>query len=191
MRQGLLIVLSAPSGGGKGTVLKQLLGTTDSVFLSISATTRSPRPGEEHGVHYYFLQKEEFETLIREDGLLEHACYCDNYYGTPRKAVMDRLQQGQDVILEIEVQGALQVMEGCPEAVSVFILPPSMEVLAERLTGRGTEDEETVQKRLAQAREELGYAGRYNYNVVNDTVDQAVLDIQAILRAEHLKTKHQ
>lgn len=191
MRRGLLIVLSAPSGGGKGTVLKQLLSETDSVFLSISATTRSPRPGEEHGNHYYFLQKEEFETLISEDGLLEHACYCDNYYGTPRKAVMGRLEQGQDVILEIEVQGALQVLERCPEAVSIFILPPSMEVLAERLTGRGTEDEETVQKRLAQAREELGYAGRYDYNVVNDTVDQAVSDIQAILRAEHLKTKHQ
>lgn len=187
MAKGLLIVLSAPSGGGKGTILKQLLEETDQVFLSVSATTRSPRPGEEHGTHYYFLQKEEFETLIREDGLLEHACYCENYYGTPSKAVYDRLEQGQDVILEIEVQGALQVLKRCPEAVSVFILPPSMEVLEARLTGRGTEDTETVQKRLAQAKEELGYANRYQYNVVNDTVEQAVSDLRAILRAEHLK----
>ncbi len=190
MAKGILMVISGPSGCGKGTILKELLAGSDSIFLSVSATTRAPRPGEEHGVSYYYLTKEEFETQIATDGMLEYAEYCENYYGTPRQAVLDRLEQGQDVILEIEVQGALQVIERFPEAVSIFILPPSMEVLAKRLTDRATEDQETVNRRLTQAKEELSFADRYTYQVVNDDLHLAIQEMDCIIKAEHLKTKN-
>lgn len=185
--KGLLAVISAPSGGGKGTILKELFARDENLRLSVSATTRAPRPGEEHGKQYYFLSRKEFEELIAQGKMLEHAEYVGNYYGTPRDPVEEWLSQGRDVVLEIEVQGGAQVKKLMPECVSIFILPPSMKVLGERLRGRGTEAEETVQKRLATARQEIPQAKEYDYLVFNDRLEDAVKDILAILRAEKLK----
>lgn len=185
--KGLLLVVSAPSGGGKGTILKELFAQDDNLRLSVSATTRAPRPGEEHGKQYYFISGEEFESLISQNKMLEHAEYVGNYYGTPRDPVEEWLAAGNDVVLEIEVQGGAQVKKLMPECVSIFILPPSMKVLEERLRGRGTEAEETVQKRLSTARREIPQAKEYDYIVFNDRLEDAVDDIQAILRAEKLK----
>ena len=185
--KGLLLVISAPSGGGKGTIMKELFAQDDNLRLSVSATTRAPRPGEEHGKHYYFISKEEFEELIDQDKMLEHAEYVGNYYGTPRGPVEEWLSEGHDVLLEIEVQGGAQVKRIMPECVSIFILPPSMKVLEERLRGRGTEAEEIVQKRLSAAREEIPHAKDYDYIVFNDRLEDAAHDILAILRAEKLK----
>lgn len=187
MGKGLLVVVSAPSGGGKGTILKELFARNDNLRLSVSATTRNPRPGEENGKQYYFMSREEFEDMIREGKMLEHAQYVGNYYGTPRGPVDKWIGEGRDVILEIEVQGGAQVKKLMPECVSVFILPPSMAVLAERLRGRGTEDEETVLKRLETARQEIPCAKDYDYVVFNDRLEDAVEDILIILRAEKLK----
>ena len=187
-KKGLLIVLSGPSGCGKGTVLKELLATEENIFLSVSATTRKPRVGEEHGTHYFFLSKEEFEHEIACEGMLEHACYCENYYGTPKKPVFDRCERGENVILEIEIQGAKQVIEAYPEAVSIFIMPPSLEELERRLVDRQTEDAETVKRRLTTAVEEIKLAKDYDYIVVNHTVSEAVKDIIAIMRAEQNRT---
>lgn len=188
-KKGLLLVVSGPSGCGKGTIMKELLSRNENVFLSVSATTRAPRPGEIDGTHYFFLSREAFEKEIAEDGMLEHACYCENYYGTPKKPVFDRCEQGQDVILEIEVQGAMQVMEKYPESVSIFIMPPSLIELERRLTDRNTEDMETIQKRLQAARDELKFAKKYDYIVVNDTVSVATEEIEAIIRAEKNRTE--
>lgn len=185
--KGLLIVFSGPSGSGKGTILHDVLEQNPSVMLSVSATTRSPREGEQEGVNYFFLSKNQFEQLIADGGMLEHACYCGNYYGTPRKPVEEALKNGKDVILEIEVQGALQIKQKFPECITVFILPPSMEVLEGRLRRRQTEDEETIQKRLTKAKEELTFAKQYDYVVVNGELKTAVDDMQAILRAEHCR----
>ncbi len=187
VKKGLLAVISAPSGGGKGTILKELFARDENLRLSVSATTRAPRPGEEHGKQYYFLSREEFEKLIAQGKMLEHAEYVGNYYGTPRDPVEEWLSQGRDVVLEIEVQGGAQVKKLMPECVSIFILPPSMKVLGERLRGRGTEAEETVQKRLATARQEIPQAREYDYVVFNDRLEDAVEEILAILRAEKLK----
>lgn len=187
-KQGLLLVLSGPSGCGKGTVLKELLSRDPNLFLSVSATTRNPRPGEKDGVHYFFLSKEEFETEISQDGMLEHACYCENYYGTPKKPVYERCENGQDVILEIEVQGAMQVLKRESQAISVFIMPPSVEELERRLTNRQTEDLQTVQRRLKTAKEEMKLATEYDYIVVNHVVEEAADDLAAIIRAEKSKT---
>lgn len=187
-KKGLMVVLSGPSGCGKGTVLKELLSKEDNIFLSVSATTRLPRPGEEHGVHYFFLETEKFQEEIASGGMLEHACYCGNYYGTPRKPVFERCERGEDVILEIEVQGAMQVMESCPEAVSVFIMPPSLAELERRLVDRNTEDYETIQRRLKTAREEMQFACRYDYLVINENVAQAAEEIATIIRAEKNRT---
>ena len=184
---GVLLVLVGPSGSGKGTVLKELLRTEEKTFLSVSATTRSPRPGEEHGKHYYFLSREEFQKLIEEDGLLEYASYCGNCYGTPRKAVMERLERGENVILEIEVQGAANVRRMYPEAVLAFILPPSLEELRSRLVGRGTEDPETVSRRLETALKELPFANECDYVVVNDQVEEAAESLRGILRASRCR----
>lgn len=185
--KGLLLVVSAPSGGGKGTILKELFAQDDNLRLSVSATTRAPRPGEEHGKQYYFISREEFESLISQNKMLEYAEYVGNYYGTPRDPVEEWLAAGNDVVLEIEVQGGAQVKKLMPECVSIFILPPSMKVLEDRLRGRGTEAEETVQKRLSAARREIPQAKEYDYIVFNDRLEDAVDDIQAILRAEKLK----
>lgn len=188
-KQGLLYVLSGPSGCGKGTVVRELLDRNENIFLSISATTRSPRNGEIDGQHYYFLSKEQFEEQLAADGMLEHANYCGNYYGTPKEAVVRRCQEGKDVILEIEVQGALQVKKKYPEAILIFILPPSLEELSRRLIDRNTEDAETVYKRLAKSTEEMKYAAEYDYTVVNDTVSEAAHQILSIMEAEKLRSK--
>lgn len=187
MNKGMLIVVSGPSGCGKGTVLAEIL-KSDRIFYSVSATTRSPRPGETDGVNYYFLTKEKFEKLIEEDGMLEYASYCGNYYGTPKKPVEDMLEQGKHVILEIEVQGAMKVMEKCSEAVFVFILPPSLKELERRLNKRGTEAEDVIKKRLSEAAGEIKQAYKYNYAVINGELEKAVDDLKAIIRAEELKS---
>lgn len=188
-REGLLIVLSGPSGCGKGTVIRELMQDHLNLFYSVSATTRLPRPGETDGIHYHFLKKEQFEDLISTDGMLEYANYCGNYYGTPRAAVEEQCRAGKDVILEIEVQGAMQIREKCPDAVFLFILPPSAEELARRLTDRQTEDPQTVQNRLAKAREEMALAGNYDYIVVNDIVSETASQIEAIITAEKFSRK--
>ena len=185
--KGLLVVISAPSGGGKGTIMKELFERDDNLRLSVSATTREPRPGEVDGTHYYFISREEFEALIDQGKMLEHAKYVGNYYGTPRGPVEDWLSKGYDVFLEIEVQGGAQVKKLMPECVSIFVLPPSMKVLEERLRGRGTEEEATLQERLSTARQEIPHASDYDYIVINDRLEDAVTDILAILRSEKLK----
>lgn len=187
--RGLLIVISGPSGVGKGTVRKALFERPDhNLVYSISMTTRSPRAGETNGVEYHFVSKEEFLKQIDEGNLLEYAEFCDNYYGTPLDKVNEQLESGQEVVLEIEVQGAMQVKEKMPEGVYVFIAPPSMKALEERLTNRGTENKEIIQKRLDKARSEIKVAEEYGYIVVNDTVENAADKIMAIIRAEHART---
>nr|WP_297274453.1 guanylate kinase [uncultured Agathobaculum sp.] len=181
MRKGTLYVFTGPSGAGKGTLLSRLRAQDDRLFYSISATTRAPRPGETDGVQYYFLSKADFEEKIAQNAFLEHARYVDNYYGTLEAPVNEKLEQGFDVILEIEVQGAMQVHEKRPDAVMVFIAPPSFEELAARLRGRGTEDEEKVLKRLETAKEELKHQNAFDYVVVNDEIDRAVEELKGIL----------
>ncbi len=191
MKKGRLIVISGPSGVGKGTVVSALRARAENIKLSVSATTRPIRPNEVHGVHYYFISFEEFEQMIAEDKFLEHAQYVGNRYGTPEEPVDRMLEQGYDVILEIEVQGGLQVMKRRPEAISIFIAAPSFEVLGNRLRGRGDTDEEKVLMRLQQARMEYLVAPQYQYIVVNDRIEDAVDDVAAILRANKLETKNQ
>lgn len=183
MRKGSLYVFTGPSGAGKGTLLSRLREQDDRLFYSISATTRAPRPGETDGVQYYFLTKADFEQKIAQNSFLEYACYVENYYGTLEAPVNEKLDEGYDVILEIEVQGAMQVHEKRPDAVMVFIAPPSFEELAARLRGRGTEDEEKVLKRLETAKEELGHQHKFDYVIVNDEIDRAVDEIKAIFQA--------
>ncbi len=189
MSKGLLIVVSAPSGCGKGTLLAEVL-KNDSFYYSVSATTRAPREGEVNGVNYHFTSKEDFEKLIASGGVLEYAQYCGNYYGTPRKAVEDKLAEGKDVILEIEVQGAMKIKQSCPEAVFVFILPPSVETLKERLEKRGTETADVIAKRVAEARGEIEKAYNYDYVIVNDDLDTAVSEFIKAVEAEKLTVKH-
>ena len=191
MKQGRLIVISGPSGVGKGTVVKALMERDPKVHVSVSATTRPMRLNEVEGVHYYFISHEKFEEMIAQDLFLEHAQYVGNRYGTPEEPVDRMLEQGYDVILEIEVQGGLQVMQRRPDAISVFIAAPSFEILGARLRGRGDTDEEKVLMRLQQARMEYLVAPQYQFIVVNDRLEDAVSDVQAILRAEGLKTEHQ
>ena len=191
MKKGRLIVISGPSGVGKGTVVRALLERDPQLRVSVSATTRPMRPNEIDGVHYYFISHEKFEEMIAQDLFLEHAQYVGNYYGTPEAPVDRMLEQGFDVILEIEVQGGLQVMKRRPDAISVFLVAPSFEVLAARLRGRGDTDEEKVLMRLQQARMEYLVASQYQYVVVNDRLEDAVNDVCAILRAEELRTNNQ
>ncbi len=188
MDRGLLIVVSAPSGCGKGTILGEVL-KDPSYYYSVSATTREPREGEVDGTHYRFMTREQFEALIAEDAFLEHAEYCHNYYGTLSAPIEENRAQGRNVILEIEVQGAMQIRALCPDAVFVFIAPPSIETLRERLTNRGTEKPEVIAERVAQAEEEMKHMRNYDYVVVNDALDEAIADFKAIVRAEQCKTK--
>ena len=190
-RKGRLIVVSGPSGVGKGTVVKTLMDRDPRVRLSVSATTRPKRPSETDGVQYHFVTHEEFERMIAEDQFLEHAQYVGNRYGTPEKAVDEMLEQGFDVLLEIEVQGGVQVMNRRPDAITIFIAAPSFEELARRLRGRGDTDEEKVQMRLQQARMEYLVAPQYQFIVVNDDLEDAVDDVQSILRTEDLRSEKQ
>lgn len=189
MNKGTLFIVSGPSGCGKGTVLAEIL-KQDNVYYSVSATTRAPRPGEINGVNYHFLSKDEFEKLIENDGMLEYANYCGNYYGTPKKPVEDMLAEGKNVILEIEVQGALKVMDKCPEAVSVFILPPSLKELRRRLHKRGTETEEVIEKRIGEAAGEIRKAVNYDYVMINGELETAVSDLLSIINSQKLKKEN-
>ena len=190
MKTGLKIVLSGPSGSGKGTLVKELI-KNEQFLLSISATTRKPRQGEEEGVHYFFREREEFETMIANNELLEYAEFCGNYYGTPKAFIEESVKNGKDVILEIEVEGAMQVKEIYPDAVFIFIVPPSLTELENRLVGRNTETREVIERRLARAKEEMMLAKKYTYIVVNDIAERAAEDLEAILVAEKLRTARQ
>lgn len=185
MDKGILLVISGFSGAGKGTVVKRLLEKDSNLWLSVSMTTRSPREGEKEGESYYFVSKEKFEDTIANDGLLEHASYADNYYGTPRKYVEDHMNSGKDVLLEIETKGALQVKKKFPDAVLVFITPPSAEELKRRLTGRGTETPEVINKRMGIAASEADLINEYDYLIVNDTVEQCCDDILELIKVSH------
>ena len=187
-RQGTLIVLSGASGVGKSTVISQLLQQRPDLYFSVSFTTRQPRPGEEDGVNYHFVKREDFEGMIGRDEFLEYAEYVGSYYGTSQKIIHEKLDQGIDVLLDIEVQGAETVKRRCPEAVLVFLMPPSFEELSHRLHGRGTDSEEVIAGRLERARREFQEVPRYDYIVINDEVGHAVEEITAILTAEGCRT---
>ena len=185
--KGLLLVISGFSGAGKGTVVKRLLEQHNDYALSISATTRSPREGEQDGREYFFKSKEEFEKMIEASELIEYARYVDNYYGTPKAYVEEQLKEGKNVILEIEIQGALNIKSMFPDAVLLFIMPPSAKELERRLVGRGTEDEATIRARLSRASEEAQGVENYNYIVINDDVDACVETIDSIVKSEKRK----
>lgn len=188
MNKGRLIVFSAPSGCGKGTMLAEIV-KNGNYHCSVSATTRQPREGEINGINYYFLSNEEFEQKIKENAFLEYAGYCDHYYGTLTSEVDGYLEKGIDVILEIEVQGAMKVIKKRPEAVSIFIAPPSINELRRRLKKRGTETDEVIEKRVSEATNELAQAKKYDYIIVNDALEDAVSDFFAVMRAEKLKSE--
>ncbi|WP_314798371.1 guanylate kinase [uncultured Selenomonas sp.] len=187
MKKGLLIVISGASGTGKGTVCKELLARERGVAFSVSATSRAPREGEQDGREYYFRTRAEFEAMIAEGAFLEYADVYGNYYGTPLAPIEARRSAGEDILLEIDTQGALNVMERCPDGTFIFLLPPSLEELRRRITGRGTESEESLARRLAAARDEIRLGRRYRYAVLNDTVENAAAQIQTILAAERLR----
>ena len=184
-RKGILIVVSGFSGAGKGTLMKKLMEEYDNYALSISMTTRNPRPGEEDGREYFFVTKEQFEEKIGQDGLVEYASYCGNYYGTPRVYVEQQLEAGKDVILEIEIQGALKIKEKFPTALLLFVMPPSAKELRRRLTGRGTETQEVIDQRMHRAMEEAQGIEQYDYIVINDQLEECVKELHAIIGAAH------
>ena len=185
--RGILIIVSGFSGAGKGTVMKKLMSEYDNYALSISATTRAPRTGEQDGREYFFKTVEEFEAMIENNQLIEYACYVGNYYGTPKEYVEKMLDEGKDVILEIEMQGTMKVKEMMPETVLVFIAPPTAEELKNRLEGRGTEDSETIKARLKRASEEVVYMDKYDYLLINDKLDECVENLHKIVQMEHSK----
>lgn len=186
-QEGILFVLSGPSGVGKGTVRQRLFEQKTDLKYSVSATTRQKRPGERDGVDYFYKTEAQFKEMIEKEQLLEYAQYVGNYYGTPRQYVLDELKKGNDVFLEIEVQGAMQVKNNFPEGVFIFLFPPSLEELKDRIIGRGTESEQLIVNRLREAKKEIELMSEYDYVVVNDDVDQAVSKINAIITSEHCK----
>ncbi len=188
-RRGLLLVVSGPSGVGKGTICKALMKLREDIVLSISMTTRPPRPGETEGVNYFFTNHEGFESMIENGELLEYAKVYDNYYGTPKAFVMEQLEKGMDVLLEIDIQGALKVKEQYPEGVFIFILPPTMEELRNRIVGRGTETPEAIDKRFTAAYNEIDLMENYNYFIFNDRVDLATTRLISIIEAERLRIR--
>ena len=188
--RGLLIVLSGPSGVGKGTVRAAVFANNQFQYVySVSATTRAQRPGEVDGKDYYFVSREEFETMIQNEDLLEYAEYVGNYYGTPIQKIEENLAAGHDVFLEIEVQGAMKVKERMPEGIFIFLAPPNLEELESRITGRGTDAAHVIQERMATTKEEIELMQHYDYVVVNDQVQHAVDKINAIIQSEHLKVE--
>ena len=189
MDGGFLLVLSGPSGSGKGTVSEALMENNDDIIFSTSVTTRTPRPGEVNGENYFFATREEFEKMVEKDELLEHAFVHTNYYGTPKKFVFDEIEKGEIVLLEIDVQGALQIKEKYKEAVFIFLIPPTMDELRSRLVKRDTETEDEIETRYRNAFRELDFVGEYDYFVINDVIDNAVKDIETIIAAEKLRVK--
>lgn len=190
MSRGILTVVSGFSGAGKGTLMKALMSQYDNYALSISCTTRNPREGEVDGVHYFFKTKEEFETMIAENGFLEHAQYVGNYYGTPKAYVEEMLEQGKDVILEIEIQGALNVRNLVPDVLLLFVTPPSAEELERRLVSRGTETPEVIRSRMNRAVEEAEYMDRYDYLVINDDLATCVKEMHELIQAQKNRTSN-
>jgi guanylate kinase len=183
-----LIVVSGPSGSGKNRVISEVMKVTHGLSYSVSATTRQKRPGERNGVNYHFVSLDKFQDMIRQDGLLEYAEVYGNFYGTPRKPVEDVLAAGEDVILDLDVQGALQIGERCPDAVLVFLLPPSIAELERRIRSRGTDDEVTIQRRMNSALREISALSQYTYAIVNDELEDAVRTLAAIIEAERCRT---
>ncbi|MBQ7900376.1 MAG: guanylate kinase [Clostridia bacterium] len=188
-RKGNLIVFSGPSGSGKGTILKELFDRYPDIEaqVSVSATTRQPRPGETDGVNYYFITKNEFESRIEQGGFYEYAQFCGNYYGTPKAEVLKKLDEGIDVILEIEVHGAMKIKEQVPDAVMVFVLPPSFKELRSSLINRATEPADVIDRRIATAQAEVEYIKHYTYVIINDKLESAVQQLKSVVEAEHLK----
>ena len=189
MNKGLLIVVSAPSGCGKGTILSEVL-KDDRFYYSVSATTRSPRLGEVNGATYHFITKQDIEERIKNNAMLEYAEYCGNYYGTPKKEIDEMREHGKNVILEIEVQGAMKVREICPDAVFIFVLPPSVAELERRLKKRATETDDVIAQRVSQARSEIELARKYDYVVVNAALEDAINDFKTVIKAEELKVSN-
>ena len=187
-KKGILIVVSGFSGAGKGTIMKELLKQYDNYALSISATTRKPRPGEEEGREYFFKTVKEFEKMIAKDELIEYARYVDNYYGTPRAYVEEQLEAGKDVILEIEIQGALKVKEKFPETLLLFVTPPTAKELKHRLVGRGTETMDVIEFRMNRAKEEAEGMDKYDYLIVNDVLAECVEEVHRIIQGEHRRS---
>ncbi|OQA26924.1 MAG: Guanylate kinase [Firmicutes bacterium ADurb.Bin354] len=187
MRQGALVVISGFAGAGKGTLVKELMKRYDNYALSVSMTTRSPRPGEKEGESYFFVTKEQFEKTIEENGFIEYAQYVGNYYGTPRAYVEEQMRSGKDVILEIEIQGAHKVRELYPDAILIFVTPPSAQILKERLTGRGTETAEVIKKRMDRAAQESEGIEDYDYIAVNDDIETCVSNVRGMIEASHFR----
>lgn len=187
MHKGSLLVISGPSGTGKGTICNKIISELENLTFSVSMTTRKPRVGEVHGENYYFVTETEFEEIRGSDGFLEYAKVYENYYGTPKALVLKLLEEGKDVILEIDTQGAMNIKEAYPEGVFIFILPPSMEELRNRIESRGTESKESINLRLGEALNEISYAREYDYCVINDELESATEKVKSIITAEHLK----
>ena len=184
-RKGILMVVSGFSGAGKGTLMKELVRTYENYALSVSMTTRSPRPGEEEGKEYFFVSEEEFKEKLEQDGLIEYANYCGNYYGTPREYVERQLEKGKDVILEIEIQGALKIKEKFPTALLIFVMPPDAAELKKRLEGRGTESPEVIAQRICRAREEAVGIEEYDFLIINDRLEECVKEMHVLIQAAH------
>ena len=185
--KGLVICVSGPSGVGKGTIIKELKKISPEIVHSISVTTRNPRPGEKDGIDYYFRKPEEFEQMMKQGDILEHDCYCGNYYGTPRSQLIEATEKGYDVVMDVTVPGSLAVMKNFPDAITLFLLPPSFSELRRRLTCRGTEDKEIVERRLQKARDEIEKTSLFKYVVVNDQIERTADKILSIAEAERCR----